>query len=353
MSDVKNRMECPGTAEGQRDLAPLYLAGKLTEKEAEAFEMHYLGCEKCREDVTTGAAMRELYGRPAVAASASASGSSARLAPAGPGSLWPPRLRSPSSASACGSAGVPSSHLARRSSADRALSALVLKIEAGHREGSSSAGRPTRRRRPMRFRFSHPTAAACGIRKSTSRAKNRTRPPPGSRTRRSPWRSRSRRSTRCDEVVASSDPSRLDEVMSRHGLSAPFAWPSSQTLSAPPGPASACDSGVVVEKVAPGLTPAKAGDPARRHPPFVDRRPNPPANPTGFRTAAPSGFAVRRPGDRTSTRRPVRRLSRSLSSREGKTMSTSISQYPWGSKPAPAFSAKWLPRYEEGRNAIE
>ena len=73
MSDVKNRMRCPGTAEGQRDLAPLYLAGKLTEKEAQAFEAHYLGCAKCRDDVTTGAALRELYGRPGVAASVSAS----------------------------------------------------------------------------------------------------------------------------------------------------------------------------------------------------------------------------------------------------------------------------------------
>lgn len=73
MSDVKNRVECPGSAEGQRDLAPLYLAGKLTEKEAVAFEAHYLGCAKCREDITTGAALRELYGKPAVAASASAS----------------------------------------------------------------------------------------------------------------------------------------------------------------------------------------------------------------------------------------------------------------------------------------
>lgn len=68
MTDVTNRIACPGTDAGQKDLVPLYLAGKLTESEAEAFEAHYLGCPKCREDVRAGAALRELYGRPAVAA---------------------------------------------------------------------------------------------------------------------------------------------------------------------------------------------------------------------------------------------------------------------------------------------
>lgn len=67
---------CPGTDPGQRDLAPLYLAGRLTTEEAEAFEAHYLGCPKCREDVRGGAALRELYGKAGVAASA-------RPAPAG------------------------------------------------------------------------------------------------------------------------------------------------------------------------------------------------------------------------------------------------------------------------------
>jgi hypothetical protein len=69
MSDVTKPSECPGTGEGQRDLVPLYLAGKLTEDEAEAFEAHYFGCPRCREDVRAGAALRELYGKEAVAAS--------------------------------------------------------------------------------------------------------------------------------------------------------------------------------------------------------------------------------------------------------------------------------------------
>ncbi len=61
-------IRCPGTDPGPRDLAPLYLAGRLTEEEAEAFETHYLGCPKCREDVRGGAALRELYGKAGVAA---------------------------------------------------------------------------------------------------------------------------------------------------------------------------------------------------------------------------------------------------------------------------------------------
>ncbi len=67
---MKKPIACPGTDAGQRDLAPLYLAGRLAEEEAEAFEAHYLGCPKCREDIRAGAAMRELYGKPGVAASA-------------------------------------------------------------------------------------------------------------------------------------------------------------------------------------------------------------------------------------------------------------------------------------------
>jgi putative zinc finger protein len=65
---VKNPIECPGTAEGQRDLVPLYLAGKLTERDAEAFEAHYFACVSCREEVRVGSALRELYGKPAIVA---------------------------------------------------------------------------------------------------------------------------------------------------------------------------------------------------------------------------------------------------------------------------------------------
>ncbi len=65
---MKNPIECPATAGGQRDLVPLYLAGKLTEGDAEAFEAHYFACATCREDVHTGAALREIYGKPAIVA---------------------------------------------------------------------------------------------------------------------------------------------------------------------------------------------------------------------------------------------------------------------------------------------
>ena len=71
MSDVRKPIDCPATHEGQRDLVPLYLAGQLADEEAEAFEAHYFGCPQCREDVRAGAALRELYGNEAVAASAS------------------------------------------------------------------------------------------------------------------------------------------------------------------------------------------------------------------------------------------------------------------------------------------
>lgn len=63
-------IDCPGSDGSRRDLAPLYLAGRLTEEEAEAFEAHSLGCPKCREDVRVGAALRELYGKAGVTASA-------------------------------------------------------------------------------------------------------------------------------------------------------------------------------------------------------------------------------------------------------------------------------------------
>jgi hypothetical protein len=65
---VSNPIACPTASENARDLVPLYLAGKLSETDAEAFETHYLGCAQCREDLQAGAALRELYGKPAVAA---------------------------------------------------------------------------------------------------------------------------------------------------------------------------------------------------------------------------------------------------------------------------------------------
>ncbi len=57
---------------GEQDLAPLYLAGKLPEDVAQAFELHYLGCRECWEDVQAGGKLRATFGRPAVALASAA-----------------------------------------------------------------------------------------------------------------------------------------------------------------------------------------------------------------------------------------------------------------------------------------
>ena len=61
---MTNVVDCAGAAE--RDLASLYLAGKLPEDVAQAFELHYLQCEGCWRDAQLGAKLRESLGRPAV-----------------------------------------------------------------------------------------------------------------------------------------------------------------------------------------------------------------------------------------------------------------------------------------------
>lgn len=127
---MKNPIECPGSDAGQRDLVPLYLAGKLTEEDAEAFEAHYFGCPTCREDVRAGAALRELYGKPAVAASER---------PAPPGRSWLPLA----AAAAIAFVGLGVWQLSRRTSEEpgrpvlRGPSAevLVVKIETAPQGG--------------------------------------------------------------------------------------------------------------------------------------------------------------------------------------------------------------------------
>jgi len=57
-------IECPKAAD--RDLTPLYLAGKLSRAEAEAFEEHYFACESCRMDVGKGSEFRAYFGKPAI-----------------------------------------------------------------------------------------------------------------------------------------------------------------------------------------------------------------------------------------------------------------------------------------------
>jgi hypothetical protein len=55
---------CPSA--GERDTALLYLAGKLAEDEAQAFEEHYFSCVECREDVERGSELRSTLGKPPV-----------------------------------------------------------------------------------------------------------------------------------------------------------------------------------------------------------------------------------------------------------------------------------------------
>lgn len=60
--------DCPNGE--QRDLALLYLAGRLPEDEAKLFEAHYFACERCAQDVEEGSELRAALGRPAVASAA-------------------------------------------------------------------------------------------------------------------------------------------------------------------------------------------------------------------------------------------------------------------------------------------
>lgn len=57
----------------ERALAPLYLAGKLGEDEAAAFEEHYFACASCREDVERGSELRAVFGKAPIVATASPS----------------------------------------------------------------------------------------------------------------------------------------------------------------------------------------------------------------------------------------------------------------------------------------
>ena len=57
--------DCPSA--GRAETARLYLAGRLADAEAEAFEEHFFLCPECREDVTRGSELRVALGRPAIA----------------------------------------------------------------------------------------------------------------------------------------------------------------------------------------------------------------------------------------------------------------------------------------------
>src|SRR5262245_20938359 len=55
------------TRADETDLVALYLAGKLPEHEAEAFETHYLGCERCAAALREGGEIRAALGKPVLA----------------------------------------------------------------------------------------------------------------------------------------------------------------------------------------------------------------------------------------------------------------------------------------------
>jgi anti-sigma factor RsiW len=51
----------------EHDLVALYLSGKLPEAEAEGFESHYFGCERCWADVRQAGEVRAALGLPVLA----------------------------------------------------------------------------------------------------------------------------------------------------------------------------------------------------------------------------------------------------------------------------------------------
>jgi CHAT domain-containing protein/Tfp pilus assembly protein PilF len=114
-----------------------------------------------------------------------------------------------------------------------------------------------------------------------------------------------------------------------------------------PAPAA---SGVIVETVTPGFEAAKAGIQPGDLLISWTRPANPPANP------APAGGFFLSPFDVQEVYVDQAPRSTTLTLdliRDGRKVSTPILHFPWRFQTRPAFSAKWLTRYEEGRSAIE
>ena len=74
-------MDCTRADDG--DLIPLYLSGKLPEGEAEAFELHYLGCDRCASALREGGEVRAALGQPVLVTAPSAASR-----PAGGRDVW-------------------------------------------------------------------------------------------------------------------------------------------------------------------------------------------------------------------------------------------------------------------------
>jgi hypothetical protein len=62
---MPNDIDCQRA--GEPDVAIRYLAGRLTDAEAEAFERHYLSCDLCWTEVEQGARLRGAFGNDPVA----------------------------------------------------------------------------------------------------------------------------------------------------------------------------------------------------------------------------------------------------------------------------------------------
>src|SRR5207253_2619172 len=62
-TDMKEPMPLDCAAVEEQDLIPLYVAGRLEPQQAEAFERHYFGCERCWEDLQTATAVKAGGGR--------------------------------------------------------------------------------------------------------------------------------------------------------------------------------------------------------------------------------------------------------------------------------------------------
>jgi CHAT domain-containing protein len=137
--------------------------------------------------------------------------------------------------------------------------------------------------------------------------------------------------------------------MSRHPV--PVVWCALvlSALGAAPSRETA-HAGVVVEKPVPGYEAASAGIQTGDVLVSWQRAANPPANP-----APASGF-FDSPFDVDDIRFEQGPRARTLTlglTRNGRSISVSIGQYPWRLEVRPPFSKRWLPSYEKGVRLIE
>jgi hypothetical protein len=72
----------------ERDLVPLYLAGRLPENVAEAFEAHYLACERCWADIQRASEIRAALGKPILVPLPMAGRRAHRTVPSAGGWRW-------------------------------------------------------------------------------------------------------------------------------------------------------------------------------------------------------------------------------------------------------------------------